>query len=99
LQAQGLIPVAKNYRSRFGEIDLIMHDGSVLVFIEVRLRSSMDYGGAAWSIDRHKQRRLISTAQYYLAQLHRLPACRFDVVLLNDAPDHGVEWIKNAFDA
>ncbi|MDP1996955.1 MAG: YraN family protein, partial [Gallionella sp.] len=51
LQQQGLKPVAQNYRSRFGEIDLIMQDGATLVFVEVRLRRSANFGGAAASID------------------------------------------------
>ncbi|MEI7456877.1 MAG: YraN family protein [Nitrosomonadales bacterium] len=99
LQQQGLQLLAHNYRSRFGEIDLIMQDGSVLVFVEVRQRSRADYGGAAASIDVHKQRKLISTAQHYLAQLHHTPPCRFDALLIDDAAGCHVQWLKNAFDA
>lgn len=89
--------VARNYRSRFGEIDLIMRDSDTLVFVEVRLRGSQDFGGAAASIDSRKQAKLISTAQLYLATLAHIPPCRFDAVLL-DSPDN-VEWVKNAFGA
>ena len=99
LQQQGLKPVTQNYRSHFGEIDLIMQDGVTLVFIEVRQRSSTRFGGAAASIDRHKQQRLIRTAQPYLANLGRIPPCRFDVVLMDDADGLNAEWLKNAFDA
>lgn len=99
LQRQGLKPVTHNYRSRFGEIDLIMRDGEILVFVEVRQRSRADYGGAAASIDGHKQKKLIRTAQHYLAQLHRTPPCRFDALLINDAEGHHVQWLKNAFEA
>ncbi|MDO8350390.1 MAG: YraN family protein [Gallionella sp.] len=99
LQQQGLKPVTQNYRSRFGEIDLIMQDGVTLVFIEVRQRSSTRFGGAAASIDHHKQQRLIRTAQHYLANLGRIPPCRFDVVLMDDADGLNAEWLKNAFDA
>ncbi|MDD4929231.1 MAG: YraN family protein [Gallionella sp.] len=99
LQRQGLTLLQKNYHNYFGEIDLIMQDGHALVFIEVRQRSSADYGGAAGSIDRHKQRRLVRTAQYYLARRTRLPPCRFDVVLMDNAEGLNIEWIKNAFDA
>ncbi|MDO9011169.1 MAG: YraN family protein [Gallionella sp.] len=99
LQQQGLKPVTQNYRSRFGEIDLIMQDGVTLVFVEVRQRSSASFGGAAASIDHHKQQRLIRTAQHYLANLNRLPPCRFDVVLMDDANGRNAEWLKNAFDA
>jgi putative endonuclease len=99
LQQQGLLLVAQNYRSHYGEIDLIMRDGVALVFIEVRLRRNPDFGGAAASIDRHKQRRIIRTAQHYLAALHPVPPCRFDVVLMDDVQGRQVQWLKNAFDA
>lgn len=91
--------VTQNYRSRFGEIDLIMQDDVTLVFIEVRLRRNADFGGAAASIDSHKRQRLIRTAQHYLAGLARTPPCRFDVVLMDDAEGRNVQWLKNAFDA
>jgi putative endonuclease len=99
LQQQGLKLVVQNYRSRFGEIDLIMHDGATVVFIEVRLRRNADFGGAAASIDARKQKRIISTAQQYLASLARVPPCRFDAVLLDDAHGGNMQWLKNAFDA
>ena len=99
LQQHGLKPIAQNYRGRFGEIDLIMQDGTALVFIEVRLRRNADFGGAAASIDSRKQQRIIRTAQKYLAGLDHIPPCRFDVVLMDDAQGHNVQWIRNAFDA
>jgi putative endonuclease len=99
LYQQGLKPIAQNYRGRFGEIDLIMQDGAALVFIEVRLRRNKDFGGAAASIDTRKQQRIIRTAQQYLAGLTHIPPCRFDVVLMDDAQGHNVQWLKNAFDA
>lgn len=99
LQQHGLKLVQANYRSRFGEIDLILYDGPTLVFAEVRMRRRTDFGGAASSIDAHKQAKLIRTAQLYLATLSSLPPCRFDAVLLL-SPDgkEGIEWIKNAFE-
>jgi putative endonuclease len=99
LQQQGLKLIVQNYRSRFGEIDLIMQDGTTLVFIEVRLRRNAGFGGAAASIDTHKQKRIISTAQQYLASLARTPLCRFDAVLLDDVQGRNMQWLKNAFDA
>ena len=99
LQQQGLKLVVPNYRSRFGEIDLIMQEGTTLVFVEVRLRRNADFGGAAASIDRHKQQRIIRTAQHYLANLARIPPCRFDAVLLEDVKGERVQWLKNAFEA
>lgn len=99
LQQQGLKLIVQNFHSRFGEIDLIMQHGTTLVFIEVRLRRNAGFGGAAASIDARKQQRIISTAQQYLAGLARIPACRFDVVLLDDAEGRNMQWLKNAFDA
>ena len=99
LQEHGLKPIAHNYRSRFGEIDLVMQDGPTLVFIEVRLRRSQVYGGAAASIDSRKQKRIIRAAQQYIAGINHIPPCRFDVVLMDDVQGQNVRWIKNAFDA
>ena len=99
LQQHGLQLLAKNYRCRLGEIDLIMQDGDSLVFVEVRLRSNPAFGGAAASIDKHKQQRIIRTAQHYLATLPRLPPCRFDALLMQDAQGLNAQWLKNAFAA
>lgn len=97
LTRHGLKLIETNYRSRFGEIDLILRDGDVLVFTEVRMRSSNDFGGAGASITVAKQAKLIKTAHQYLTQFARPPACRFDAVLLGAALDGAIEWIKNAF--
>lgn len=96
LQSRGLKLLARNWRCRFGEIDLVMQEGATLVFIEVRLRNRSDYGGAAASVTPAKQKKLLAAARQYLATLKTLPPCRFDVVALTgDAPP---DWIKNAFD-
>lgn len=97
LQRQHLILLDRNYRCRFGEIDLVMRDGPVLVFVEVRMRSSRVFGGAAASITFSKQKKLLRTARHYLARLKTTPPCRFDAVLLSGANGQEVEWIKNAF--
>jgi putative endonuclease len=96
LHAHGLKLLARNWRCRFGEIDLVMQDGATLVFVEVRLRSRSDFGGAAASVTPGKQKKLLAAARQYLAALQALPPCRFDVVALtgSGAP----EWIKNAFE-
>ena len=98
LEARGLHIVERNYRSRYGEIDLIARDGVTLVFVEVRARSSNAFGGAAASITAAKRQKLTRTALHYLAGAGRTPRCRFDAVLL--AGDDGpVEWIRDAFSA
>ncbi len=96
LQQQGLKLVARNYRCRFGEIDLIAREGKTLVFVEVRMRASDRFGGAAASITAGKRRKLLRTARHYLAGATRTPACRFDALLVNGA-ERSVEWLKNAF--
>ncbi|HWR75791.1 MAG TPA: YraN family protein [Thiobacillus sp.] len=96
LQTHGLKLLARNWRCRFGEIDLVMQDGPTRVFVEVRLRSRSDFGGAAASVTLAKQKRLLAAARQYLATLKTLPPCRFDVVALSG--DRPPDWIKNAFD-
>ena len=97
LKTQGLTPVARNWRCRFGEIDLIMRHQDTLVFVEVRMRSSAHFGGAAASVTTSKQRKLIAAARLYLSSLPTLPPCRFDVIALTDSRADP-EWIQSAFD-
>ena len=97
LVARGLVCVERNYRSRFGEIDLIMKNGERLVFVEVRLRKNQRFGGAGASIGYAKQQRIIAAAQYYLSAMRAPPACRFDALLMNDLSETGIEWIQDAF--
>ena len=82
---------------RFGEIDLIMRDGTTLVFIEVRMRANEMFGGAAASITPAKQAKLLRTARHYLSGLNSEPSCRFDALLLSGINGQKIEWIKNAF--
>jgi putative endonuclease len=96
LQAQGLSLVVRNYRLRGGEIDLIARDGDYLVFIEVRYRSSNQFGGALASIDLRKQQRIIRTAQHYLLTHPMDLPCRFDVIAIDQAQQ--ITWLKNAFE-
>lgn len=96
LQQQGLILIEKNFRCKYGEIDLLMREGETLVFIEVRLRSNEKFGGAALSINQAKQQKLNRTAAHYL-QTHGDCNCRFDVILMQTTDVNAVEWLKNAF--
>jgi putative endonuclease len=100
LEQQGLELVARNHRCRLGEIDLIMRDGHVLVFVEVRYRASTRFGSGAATITRRKQRRIILAARHFLAGLRAraLPTCRFDVVSLSQRNyATPIEWIRDAF--
>lgn len=96
LQQQGLELVTRNHRCRGGEIDLVMRDAGTLVFVEVRLRSNPNFGGALASVDRGKQRRLSIAAQHYLQQHPWGGPCRFDVIGLET--QGRCQWIKNAFE-
>jgi len=96
LEGRGLRIVERNYRCRFGEIDLVARSGAVLVFVEVRARQSEAFGGAAGSITAAKRRRLVAAARHYLAKHRVSRACRFDVVLLRGR-EQEIEWLADAF--
>jgi len=102
LQRRGYRIVDRNVRLWRGEIDLIAYDGEVLVFIEVKARRSLRYGGAPWAVNQRKQERLSRLALQYLARqrLKDCP-CRFDLVLIQGTGNRGseIELIQNAFDA
>ena len=95
LSRHGLRIVARNYRTRQGEIDLIAAEGPTLVFVEVRMRTSPRFGGALGSIDARKRSRIEAAARHYLMRLKREPPCRFDVVTL-EGPEPA--WIRGAFE-
>lgn len=96
LAAQGFVTLARNFRRRFGEIDLIMRDGESLVFIEVRMRESNNRVSAAESIDFRKRRKLLLVAEAYLQTSGWDGPSRFDVVLVGH--EQAIDWIADAFD-
>jgi len=99
LMQQGLKLVTRNYRSPYGEIDLIMQDKNALVFVEVRYRKNIKHGLPEETVTYPKQRRLRATAEHYLQQTikHGDIACRFDIVAYSGhLDDHHVNWIQNA---
>ena len=97
LTQRGLTIVERNWRRRFGEVDLIARDCDTLVFVEVRLRRRSDYGDAAASITPAKQKRLIKAAQLYLVRFRQAPACRFDAILLDALDPARIEWLRDVF--
>jgi len=102
LEARGLVPLARNYRSRRGEIDLIMRDGEITVFVEVRARSSNTFMTAVETIDNRKKKKIIFASQQYLQQSSERDDgyYRYDVVSIDGPVESGnIQWIKNAFDA
>lgn len=104
LEASGLTLVCRNFQCKLGEIDLIMREAQMLVFIEVRYRRCERFGSAAATVDQRKQRKLVRTAQHYLStQTHaqRTP-CRFDILGITDSgatQEYRFDWIPNAFDS
>lgn len=101
LLQRGLKPIARNYRCRGGELDLVMLDGRTLALVEVRYRSTQDFGGPAASVTWFKQRRIVLAARHLLKMrrdLRDFPA-RFDVVAITgtDWRAPRIQWIKAAF--
>ena len=92
LDGQGLCVVARNFRTKRGEIDLVARDGATLVFVEVRFRRSASHGGAAESITAAKQARMIAAAQLYLMRQRGDPPCRFDAILLDALDPARIDW-------
>jgi putative endonuclease len=97
--AQGLRTLRRNINCRVGEIDLVMQDGKVTVFVEVRYRGGNSRVSAAQSVSHQKQVRLARAASLFLQRHPRLAsgACRFDVVACE--PGQAVDWIRNAFES
>lgn len=73
--------LARNYHSRFGEIDIIASDGSSIVFVEVKTRTQSQFGTPLEAITSHKLSKMIKTSQFYLSQrnMHSHPY-RFDAI-------------------
>lgn len=100
LQEQGLRLVERNYRCRYGEVDLIMEEGATLVFVEVRYRASQKFGGALESVDCRKQAKLLTTATCFLQERRCDRPARFDVAALSPAAGgFEVRWVRDAFQA
>ena len=104
LRDHGLRILKRNFARKTGEIDIVALDRTHVVFLEVRVRRHGGYAGAAASVDRRKQQRIIRTAQLYLRVNPRWKQspCRFDVIAFE--PRHAqvtlaANWIRSAFTA
>jgi len=93
LSKKGYKILGKNYRSKYGEIDIIAEKGGVLVFVEVKARSSAKFGLGYESVTSKKQEKLLLTAQQYMTEKGERPA-QFDVISI-DGDD--ITHIENAF--
>lgn len=101
---QGLVSLHRNFRCRMGEIDLIMRDGELLVFVEVRFRRPGQHGDGAGSITYAKRQKLVRCAGYYLStrRVSSHQRCRFDVVSVGQkgsaySTEFEFAWIRDAF--
>ena len=102
LRRRGYAILARRFRTRYGEIDVIARDGATLVFIEVKTRRTDAFGGATAAVNSAKQRRLVNMARSYLLGLGGpAPPCRFDVVGVTAGPGRPpvLEVVRDAFSA
>lgn len=104
LLGKGYTLVVKGFRSRFGEIDMIMKNKEYLTFVEVKTRKNSGYGYAREYVSQAKQRKIVSTAQYYLMKEPTMLQPRFDVIEVYaqqgiSTPKPDIEHIENAFDS
>jgi len=99
LQQRGLKLVEVNYRCKVGEIDLIMNDNEILVFVEVRYRKDSDYGGGLATVTKYKQNKIKRAATLYLLEnnIYDKVPCRFDVVAVSGRLHKKINWVKDAF--
>lgn len=101
MERAGLKLVERNYRTRFGELDLVMRDGATLVFAEVRYRRDVRFGGGAASVGVAKREKLTRAAQGFLQAHPRFASspCRFDVIAFDgDADAPAFDWQRAAFE-
>ena len=98
LTGEGYEIIACNYRTRFGEIDIIARDKSVLEFVEVKLRSSTEYGRGIEAITTNKIDKIHQVAINYIQENYEIePECRFDVIEIKNSEQMKILHVKNAF--
>ena len=93
--------VGMNYACRFGEIDIIASDRKYIAFVEVKLRKNADFGEAKEFVTLKKQKRIITTAQLWLANNKVDKQPRFDIIEIYTGASRGdirINHIQNAFE-
>jgi len=100
LRQQGLTLITQNHSVKGGELDLVMRDGDILVFVEVKHRTSTRYGHPLETVTYQKQQRLVRAARLYIARDGSSSPCRFDILAITGkSPTLEFHWVKAAFDA
>jgi putative endonuclease len=103
LEDRGLVVLARGYRCRLGELDLVCHNRDVLIVVEVRARAKSSFGSAIETIGPHKRARIVQATRHFLMrrpEWHEAPI-RFDVVTFDaiDTEEPAIQWIQDAFQA
>lgn len=98
LEKEGVRILMRNFRCKFGEIDLIAKENDYFLIVEVKMRTSQRQGSGCEAVDRRKQRKICRTYDYFRMkyQISEYVPVRFDVVEV-DKEDH-CRWIQNAFE-
>jgi len=101
LERRGYAILARRYRTKYGEIDIVARDGDTTVFVEVKARATVEFGTAAEAVTRYKQRRVVSMAWDYVVRNGLSQSrCRFDVVAIDGVGEAAVITVyPNAFEA
>ena len=100
LERRGYAILARRYRRRGGELDIVARDGQTIVFVEVKTREGCEFGAGAESVTRFKRRRMANVALDFLVRNKLIESpCRFDVVTIDTGePKPRIELYQNAFD-
>lgn len=94
LEQQGLAFVEQNVRFPFGELDLVMRQQNFWVFVEVKLRTNPNFGGAVSAVSKKQVQRIRKAADHYLQRKRIQSPCRFDVIAIDGSH---IQWVKGAF--
>lgn len=98
LISKGYRILSRNYRTRYGEIDIIAEITGTLIFVEVKLRTSSAYGRGIEAVTRQKAAKIQQIAIDYISKNYEIePACRFDVIEINSSLGSKITHIENAF--
>ena len=99
LEERGFKVVARNVRTRAGELDVVGLDGDTLAFVEIKARSTLQFGPAATAVPPSKQRRIARAAALYLTRHPHSGPCRLDVLAMDmEEAGWSFQWIRNAFE-
>lgn len=100
LQARGITIIERNFRLRSGEIDIIGKDGNTIIFVEVKFRSSEEFGKAEEAVSSYQQNRIKNTATLFLNNFKLGTPKRFDIIAItkgNKFKKYEIKWLKDAY--